>query len=182
MNNRKKLSFKVALGGVTAAISIILMIVAGVTTSLVYAIPMIAGAFLMVLVVEFGAGFAGLVYVAVSIISLLILGNKEAAVMYVAFFGYYPIIKSFIEKYLRRKIPCWIIKYLIFNVAMVAAYFIVTKIFMISFDDLEAFGKFALPLLLLAGNVLFFMYDILLTRLVSIYIYKWRKSVKRVFK
>ncbi len=181
MNSRKKLSFKVALGGITAAISIILMVVAGVTTSLVYAIPMIAGAFLMVLVVEFGKGFAGLVYVAVSIISMLVLGNKEAAIMYVAFFGFYPVIKGLLESHL-KKIPCWIVKYLIFNVSMIVSYFVVSKIFMISFDDMEIFGKYAMPLLLGAGNILFAVYDIMLTRLISVYIYKWRKSVKRVFK
>jgi hypothetical protein len=53
---------------------------------------------------------------------------------------------------------------------------------MISFEDVESFGKLALPLLLFAGNVLFVMYDIVLTRLVSIYLYRWRKFVKRVFK
>lgn len=181
MNNRKKLSFKVAVGGIIAALSLLLMMVAGVTTSLVYAIPMITGALLMVLVIEFGAGFAGLEYLAISIISMLLLGNKEAAVMYVAFFGYYPIIKSFIEKYC-NKIISWIIKYVIFNVSMIVAYFVVSKIFMISFDDLEIFGKFALPILLFMGNILFAMYDIMLTRLVTIYLYRWQKYLKRMFK
>ena len=73
--------------------------------------------------------------------------------MYVAFFGYYPIIKSFIEKK-SRKISAWIIKYLIFNVSMVVAYFVVSKIFMITFDDLEGFGKYAMSVLLLIGNIL----------------------------
>ena len=181
MNNRKKLSFKVALGGVIAALSLLLMLVAGVTTSLVYAIPMITGAFLMVLVIEFGAGFAGLEYLAISIISMLLLGNKEAAIMYVAFFGYYPIIKSFIEKYM-GKILSWIVKYVIFNISMVVAYFVVSKIFMITFDDMEVFGKYALLILLLAGNILFVVYDIMLTRLVTIYVYRWQKYIKRVFK
>lgn len=181
MNKRKQISFKVALGGVTAALSVLLMIAAGLTSTLVYAIPMLTGALLMVLVIELGSGFATAVYVAVSVISLLILGNKEAAVMYVAFFGYYPIIKSFLEKHL-KSVLCWIIKYIIFNVAMVASYFAVTKIFMISFEDVEAFGKWALPLLLLAGNVVFAMYDVLLTRLVTIYFYRWQKYIKRVFK
>ncbi|MBO5333022.1 MAG: hypothetical protein J6B37_02785 [Clostridia bacterium] len=181
MNGRKKLSFKVALGGVIAALSLLLMLVAGVTTSLVYAIPMITGAFLMMLVIEFGARFAVLEYIAISIISLLLLGNKEAAIMYVAFFGYYPIIKSFIEKIPRKTIG-WIIKYLIFNVSMVVAYFVVSKIFMITFDDLEGFGKYAMPVLLLIGNILFVLYDIMLTRLVTLYIYKWQKYVKRMFK
>jgi hypothetical protein len=181
MNKRMIISVKVALGGVIAALSLLLMILAGVTSTLVYAIPMITGALLMMLVVEFGQGFASLIYVAVSILSLLILGNKEAAIMYIAFFGYYPILKSILERHIKGFI-CWIVKYLIFNVAMIASYFIVTKIFMISFEDIESFGKFALPLLLLAGNVLFVMYDIVLTRLVSIYLYRWRKFVKRVFK
>ncbi len=181
MNNRKKLSFKVALGGVIAALSLLLMLVAGVTTSLVYAIPMITGAFLMVLVIEFGPGFAGLEYLAISIISMLLLGNKEAAIMYIVFFGYYPIIKSFIEKS-KSKIISWVIKYIIFNISMVVAYFVVSKIFMITFDDLEGFGEFAMPLLLCAGNVLFVLYDIMLTRLVTIYLYRWQKYIKRVFK
>lgn len=181
MNKRKILSFKVALGGVIAALSLLLMILAGVTSTLVYAIPMITGTLLMMLVVEFGQGFATMIYIAISILSLLILGNKEAAVMYVAFFGYYPILKSLLEKHMRGFV-CWIVKYLIFNVAMITSYFIVTKIFMISFEDVEAFGKYALLLLLLAGNVLFVLYDIVLTRLVSIYLYKWRKYIKRVFK
>lgn len=181
MNSRKQISSKVALGGVAAALSIILMAIAGVTSTLVYAIPMFVGALLMVLVIELGAGFATAIYVAVSIISLLILGNKEAAIMYVAFFGYYPIIKSFLEKHFKN-VLCWVIKYIIFNVAMVASYFVITKIFMISFDDIESFGKWALLLLLLAGNVVFLMYDVLLTRLVTIYLYRWRKYIKRVFK
>ena len=181
MNKRKQISFKVALGGVTAALSVLLMVIAGMTSTLVYAIPMFTGALLMVLVIELGKGFATAVYVAVSIISLLILGNKEAAVMYIAFFGYYPIIKSLLEKYFRTAL-CWIIKYIIFNVAMVVSYFAVTKIFMISFEDVEAFGKWGLGLLLLAGNVVFAMYDVLLTRLVTIYFYKWQKYIKRVFK
>ena len=142
---------------------------------------MITGALLMMLVVEFGQGFASLIYVAVSIISLLILGNKEAAIMYIVFFGYYPILKSILEKYIKGFV-CWVVKYLIFNVAMILSYFIVTRIFMISFDDIESFGEFALPLLLLAGNVLFVMYDVVLTRLVSIYLYRWRKHIKRVFR
>ena len=181
MNKRKALSFKVALGGVVAALSLLFMILAGVTSTLVYAIPMITGALLMMLVVEFGHGFATLIYVAVSVLSLLLLGNKEAAIMYVAFFGYYPIIKSILEKHIRSFV-CWIVKYLIFNVAIVSSYFITTRIVMISFEDIEALGKFALPLLLLAGNVLFVIYDIMLTRLVSVYLYRWRKSIKRVFK
>lgn len=181
MNKRKILASKVALGGVTTALSMVFMLIAGVTSTLVYAIPMFVGALLIVLVIETGKGFATAVYIAVSVLSLLVLGNKEAAIMYVAFFGYYPILKGIIEQYFKSFL-CWIIKYIVFNMAMVVAYFTITKIFMISFEDVASFGKWALPLLLLAGNVVFAMYDVLLTRLITIYFYRWQKYFKRVFK
>lgn len=181
MNKRKNLASKVALGGVTTALSMVFMLLAGVTSTLVYAIPMFVGALLIVLVIETGKGFATAVYIAVSILSLLVLGNKEAAIMYVAFFGYYPILKGVIEQH-SKSVLCWVIKYVVFNIAMVIAYFTVTKIFMISFEDIKSFGKFALPLLLFAGNIVFAMYDVLLTRLITIYFYRWQKYFKRVFK
>ncbi len=181
MNKRKQLTFKVSLGGIVSALSLVLMILSGITMSLEYAIPMITGALLMMLVVEFGKGFAGIIYIVVGVLSLLLLGNKEPAIMYVMFFGYYPIIKSILEKHF-KKIACWTLKYLVFNVSMIASYFVVTRIFMIPFDDMDTFGKFGLLLLLFAGDIIFPLYDVLLTRLVSIYIYKWQKHIKRVFK
>ena len=181
MDSMKAKSIKIALGGVIAALSVVLMMTSGVITSLGYTVPMIAGLLLMVLVMEFGTRFTFLVYIAVSIISIFILGNKESAILYISFFGYYPIIKSIFEKKL-KKILCWVCKYIVFNIAMCAFYFITSKILMISYDDVEFLGKYSLLLLLAAGNILFLMYDILLTRLITIYIFKWRKNFKRMFK
>ena len=177
----KTKSIKIALGGVIAALSVVLMMTSGVVSSLGYAVPMIAGLLLMVLVMEFGTRFTFLVYIAVSIISMFVLGNKESAILYISFFGYYPIIKSIFEKKLKN-ILCWVCKYIVFNIAMCVFYLITSKIFMISYDDVEFLGKYSLLLLLAAGNILFLMYDILLTRLITIYIFKWRKKIKRMFK
>lgn len=181
MRDNKFRSFKVAFGGIIAALSIVLMFSTGLIPTLTYAIPAIAGALLMTIVIEISPVFAGAIYIAVSILSLLIVADKEAAVMYAAFFGYYPIIKSFIEKHTNKTLS-WIIKYFLFNIAMISSYFVVAKIFMITFDDIDFLGKFALPILLLAGNIVFALYDIALTRLVTAYLIGWRKYVKRVFK
>ena len=181
MRKNKERSFKAAFGGIIAALSIVLMFLTGIIPTLTYAIPAICGALLMAIVIEITSRFAGLVYVAVSILSLLMVADKEAAVMYAAFFGYYPIIKSFIEKKTNNGLS-WIIKYAIFNVSMIASYFVVSKVFMITFDDIDSFGKFAMPLLLFLGNIVFAVYDIALTRLVTAYMMSWRKYIKRVFK
>ena len=181
MRKNKERSFKAAFGGIIAALSIVLMFLTGVIPTLTYAIPAICGALLMTIVIEISSGFAGLVYVAVSILSLLVVADKEAAVMYAAFFGYYPIIKSFIEKKTNNALS-WVIKYVIFNISMIASYFVVSKVFMITFDDIDSLGKWAMPLLLLLGNIVFAIYDIALTRLVTAYLISWRKYIKRVFK
>lgn len=181
MRDNKLRSFKAAFGGIIAALSIVFMFSTGIIPTLTYAIPAICGALLMAIVIEINPAFAGAIYVAVSILSLLIVADKEAAVMYAAFFGYYPIIKSFIEKKAGR-VTSWIIKYAIFNIAMIASYFIVAKVFMISFDDIDFLGKWALPALLFVGNLVFALYDVALTRLVTAYLIKWQKYIKRVFK
>ena len=181
MRDNKFRSFKAAFGGIIAALSIVLMFSTGLIPTLTYAIPAICGAFLMAVVIEISPAFASAIYVAVSILSLLVVADKEAAVMYAAFFGYYPIIKSFIERK-TGKIASWVIKYIIFNIAMVVSYFIVAKVFMISFDDIDFLGKWALPGLLFVGNIVFVLYDIALTRVVTAYLIRWQKYIKRVFK
>lgn len=181
MRDNKIRSFKAAFGGIIAALSIVFMFSTGIIPTLTYAIPALSGALLMAVVIEISPAFAGAIYLAVSILSLLVVADKEAAVMYVAFFGYYPIIKSFIERKTNKTIS-WIIKYIIFNISMVASYFVVAKVFMISFDDIEFLGKWALPGLLFVGNLVFALYDVALTRLVTAYLIRWQKYVKRVFK
>ncbi len=181
MNKNKFNSFKIALGGIISALSIVLMFLTGIIPTLTYAIPAIAGGLLIMVVIEISPKFASAVYVAISILSLLVVADKEAAVMYAIFFGYYPILKSFIEKKLSG-IYAWLIKYIIFNIAIVSSYLVVSKIFMISYDDINSFGKFAIPVMLLVCNFVFAVYDVALTRIVSTYIYNWRKYIKRVFK
>lgn len=181
MNNSKFNSFKVAFGGVISALSIVLMFSTGIFSTLTYAVPAVAGALLILIVIEISPKFAGAVYFAVAVLSLLVVADKEAAVMYAMFFGYYPIIKGFIEKHLKNVLS-WIIKFAVFNVSVISAYFVVSKVFMISFDDLESFGKWALPIFLILCNIVFALYDIALTRLISAYLFSWRKYVRRMFK
>lgn len=181
MNKIKYRSFKAAVGGIIAALSIILMFSTGIIPTLTYAVPAIAGALLIVLVIEIGSGFAFSVYIAVGILSLFLVADKEAAVMYVAFFGYYPIIKAFLEKHLKNFL-CWIVKYFIFNVSILASYIVVLYVFAISYDDMGVFGEYAAFVLLAMGNAVFFVYDIALTRLVSAYLFRWQKYIKKLFK
>ena len=176
-----KQSSKTAFGGILTALSVVLMFLTGVIPFLTFALPALAGALLILIVMEIGSKWALCVYAAVSILSLLVVADKEAAMMYAAFFGYYPVIKSFLESKLPRVFE-WIVKFLIFNAAMVLAYLVIIFVFGMPLDEMEEFGRYSVPILLGMGNVVFFVYDIALTRVIGAYLHRWRKSFHRLFK
>ena len=180
MKNLNK-SSKTALGGIIAAISVVLMFLTSVIPTLTYAVPAAAGLLLLIMVIEIDKKWATVVYVAVSILSGLLIADKEAATMYIAFFGYYPIIKLPIEKHINRYL-CWVVKMIIFNASVLASYFMLIYVFNLSLDDFGEFTKIGLILLYIAFNVVFVIYDIALSRLICAYLNKWQKHFRRIFK
>ena len=174
-------SRSVAFGGMIAALSIGIMMLTGAVTVLIYSTPIIVGLLLTLIVIEIGKKWALLVYIAVSVLSLLFVAEKEAAIIYVAFFGYYPILKPILENIKLRPIE-WMLKFLIFNVSVVSAYYVLINFFGIKISS-ESFTFETMALILLVlGNVLFLVYDIAFTRLVSVYIKIWRKHVHKFLK
>ena len=174
-------SSKTALGGIISALSVLLMFLTAVIPFMTYAVPLIAGTLLVLMVREVGSGWAFAVYAAVSLLAVFIIPDKEAATFYVAFFGYYPIIKPHIEKRLPKALQ-WIIKYLIFNLACVAGVALTIYVFGIPFDETGKLGKYGVYIALALANVTFLFYDILLDKLIYLYDKRWRKSFLRIFK
>ena len=125
-------SAKTAIGGMVTALSVVILMPTALDL-FVYALPAMAGMLTMFCVVELNRKWSIGVYTAVSLISLLLVPNKEAAIMYVAFFGYYPIVKSVLESKL-PKIPEYICKFLIFNLSVICAYAVLIKLLGMPFD------------------------------------------------
>ncbi|MGN0463381.1 MAG: hypothetical protein ACI4GA_01595 [Acutalibacteraceae bacterium] len=175
-----KQSSKTAVCAMVAALSVIVMMLT-VIPVLTYTAPAFAGILLIIVVIEIDKKWAFGVYAAVSALGLLIATDKEAAAMYLVFFGYYPIIKAVLES----RLPRWaeiIIKFLIFNAAMVGCYFVLIKVLGMPMDDMNELGKYG-PLILLAlGNVVFLLYDFALTKLVIVYQMKWQDKFRKLFK
>lgn len=175
-------SSKTALGGMIAALSVTIMLSTAVIPYLTYALPAMAGVLLVLMVIEINKSWALCTYVAVSILSFLILPDKEAAMMYCAFFGCYPVFKPFVESKIKNNIVCWIIKAAFFNIMAVAAYLIIINVFGIPLEEMDEYGKWGIPLLLGMGNVMFVLYDICITRMVTLYLHKWQKKFRKLFK
>lgn len=176
-----KQSSKCAIGGIVASLSLVLMISAAVFPFLELALPAVAGALVIFMVVEVDKKWAFGVYATVAILAMLLVANKEVSVMYLAFFGYYPILKAIIEGKLPNVIG-WAVKILSFVATMVAAYWLMMKFMGVTIDEMEEFGFAAIPMLLGLGAFAFVMYDIALTKFITVYMVKWRKYFKRYFK
>ncbi len=174
-------SGKIALGGLLTALGVVLMFLTGLIPIGTYALPAIAGVLLIVAVIEIGAKWAWMIYAAVAVLSLLFAADKEAALLYVLFFGYYPVLKSFLER-ISNKIFAWISKFAVFNVAVVACFFLAVNFLQLPEESFTVFGIYLPWVFLILGNVVFLIYDIALSGLVATYVEKLHHRVTKTLK
>lgn len=170
-------SKKVAFGGIIAALSLALMLLTGIVPFGTYAFPCFAGILLAAIVIEFGFRWAVLVYVSVSLLSVFFVASKEAVLYYILILGCYPMLKSLFEK-IRIKWLSLLVKFIFFNTVAVGAFFISIYILSIPVESFYLF-EINLPVLFLAfANVVFFIYDLCVSRLIGAYINVWRNKLK----
>lgn len=174
-------SGKIALVGLLTALGVVLMFLTGLIPIGTYALPAIAGVLLIVAVIEIGAKWAWMIYAAVAVLSLLFAADKEAALLFVLFFGYYPVLKSFLER-ISNKVLSWISKFAVFNVAVVACFFLAVNFLQLPEDSFTVFGIYLPWVFLILGNAVFLIYDIALSGLVATYVEKLHHRVTKTLK
>ena len=175
---KNKLAFRISLGGIITAICLAMMFCTGMLPTLDYAIPAFAGFLMVIMIVETGTKWAIITYAAVSVLCFLMTPNYEAILLFVLFMGYYPILKFYLDHW-RSKPLAWLIKFVVFNAAMVLFYFIfvylITSVDL--FEGLERFGKYAAVVMLFLANVVFLVYDFALGQLINLYVNWFRKKI-----
>ncbi len=174
-----KQNTKITLCGITVALSVVIML-GGYFPYLTYAIPALAGLLTMVLVIEIDYRWALLSYIASSLL-VFITAEPESKLMYICFFGFYPIIKSLIEKINKQALE-WILKLLVFNISIILIYFIFAGLFDVSFDDFGTLGIYGEIIFLVLCNIVFVVYDFAVSRIAVTYIYRLHPKVKKILK
>ncbi|MBC8585019.1 hypothetical protein [Youxingia wuxianensis] len=174
-----KKSTQVAIGGLTAALCLLLMFMTGLIPFSSYVFPAMAGIVLIVVREENGAGTAWLTYVVISILSLLIVPDRQAVMLFILFLGYYPIVKPVVEKF--PKPLAYVVKFIFFNVAIIAFYYVVIYVFGIPdlLEDFGNFGKYTAYVALGMADFTFFVYDFLLSNMEHIYLHWFRPKILR---
>lgn len=176
--NSRQMSGKMAFCGLMVALAASLMFTGGLVPVLTYCAPMVAGVLLLPILLEYGKKAAWTAYAAVSLITLFVGIDKEAAFFFL-FLGYYPILKWDVDR-IKRKPARVLIKLLIFNVAIVAMYCVLG--FLLNMDALvEEFtqmGTVLLAAFVVLMNVCMFLYDRLLSPLVVLYVKRLRPRLR----
>ena len=151
---------RIAIGGMLAAIAVVIMCLGGFIPVATYISPMLCSMTQFVVFRFCGRRIAWTWYVAVSLLTLFLCPDKEAAMVFLAL-GYYPLIKPVLDRCRVR----FLIKVLFFNIAILLAY--VVLIYLMGMEDVAAenmeFGLIGLIIILLMGNVAFFLLDKFLT-------------------
>lgn len=157
MRNQSK---TMALGGILAALAVVIMAMGGMIPIATYVCPMLCMVLLNVVLLYCGRRVAWAWYGAVAVLGLLLGPDKEAAAVFL-FLGYYPVVKPKLD-IMKGK---WIWKLLLFNVSMVALYSILIRLMGLEAvtGESENLGSALLVVLLLMGNVTFLALDRLLT-------------------
>ena len=154
-----KKSYPVALGGVLAALAVVIMTLGCLIPVATYVSPMLCGVLLLFVKQSCGNTIGWTWYGAVSVLSLLLSPDKEAASVFIAL-GYYPIIQPYLE---RSKLK-WLWKLLFFNAVTILLYLILIYLFGMQqvVSEFAELGKIGLVITLILGNISFIMLDRLL--------------------
>ena len=157
-NNMSKL---MALGGMMAALAVVIMSLGGMIPLATFVCPMLCILLLQFVLKACGSRIAWAWYGAVALLSLLLGPDKEAAAVFV-FLGYYPIIKPWLE---RQKLS-WLLKLIFFNTVILLMYWLLMNLFGMAelAQEFQEAGTVLTVVTLALGNVTFFMLDVILGR------------------
>ena len=174
-------SSKAALCGIISALGVVILLSTYLSPFLVYTAPAFAGLLLLIILSEIGYKWAIGSYFTISVLSFFIISDKEASVFFIMLFGFYPILGYFLSQKIQSKLIGYLIKFPVFNISCAASYFLCTYVFGIDSDELFSDGIIFFILFIVLLNVFFFVYDILVIRLMELYRIKFRKRLRKLF-
>ena len=152
----------VALGGMLAALALVIMCLGGLIPVATYVCPVLCMLLLAFVLGLCGKRIAWAWYSAVMLLCLLMAPDKEAASVFV-FLGYYPIIKPWMDQ--RKLSFLW--KLVLFNAAIFAMYTLLIHLFGLTniSEDFAELGAVMTAVTLVLGNITLFLFDLNLTLL-----------------
>jgi hypothetical protein len=159
---RRNHAAPIALGGVFAALAIVIMCMGGLIPVATFVCPAVCILLLETVRQNCSNRIGWAWYGAVSILAVLLGPDKEAAAVF-AFLGWYPIVKPYLEKWPLSLM--W--KLLFFNIALAVMYWLLLSVFGLAeiAQEYAEFGLISGAIMVLLGNATFVLLDLLLNKI-----------------
>ncbi len=166
---------KIALCGVLCGLAVVVLLLGGLFSLAVYCAPLLAMAALLPVLEEYGPGSAGAAYGAVAILALLLVPDRETALVYV-FFGWYPILRPRIAAL--PSLPVRLVCRLgVCGLSMFFLYGVTIRLLGLTAVTEELGGGWLTAAPAVMGCAVFLLLDLALGRLTVL----WRRKLRRRF-
>lgn len=159
-NGIRRTSRAMAVCGLTAALSLVLMTVGSAFGVLTYVCPMLAGFLLLGVREKFGVRYALTLWAAIGLLAAMLVPEAEMAALFLGVFGWYPAAKPALDKF--PGLLSWTVKLLTVNGAALLVY---GGLFFVLGLETGTEGPLDWAVLLILANLVFFCYDRCLDRL-----------------
>lgn len=159
---------KLALNAILLALGVVLLYIASLLPTMKIGLCAVAGLLVAVSVISSGIGVGFVVYASTTFLSFLFL--PQMVLLYALMFGIYPLIKSLAERVKGRWVP-WLIKLASCNIMLTAIFFLASGV--LPFDIAPRLAIFYL-----GANVVFILYDIAFSGLITFFLHRFGKYLK----
>ena len=148
MKNTRKL----AAGAMMSALCVVIMLLGAVIDLGTYAAALLAGVAMIPYGQKYGYRYQLMVFNVSAALSFMLVPNIEQNLMYLGFYGWYPILRESLEKL--PIISKYIAKFFIFNVCFISIEALVMLVFVP-----ESMGSVLFVIFIITANVTYFAYD-----------------------
>ncbi len=179
---------KISLAALMAALGVVMMYLGSLLQVLDLTAVALAALLVVLARIELGSPYDWLVYGVTGVLSLMLMGgfNLFAPAFYLLYGGMYPILKAYFEKLPKALIiTAKTVYFLVVCFVMVAGAYLFTTWLTGADFFTEGFSAYTYPLLFalyVLAVFVSFVYDMLLTQLIVIYMRRVRPKIASVFR
>jgi len=159
-----------AVGGILLALSVITLYMQALFPIADFTLYMISSFYISAIIIESGTSAGWIFYVASAVLAFIFVPNKIFLIPYILFFGYYGLIKYYIERLNRRPLEI-VLKLLCFNAALFISIGLFRELLLGGLD----LPDFPGAVIILVLEAAFIAYDYFYTLVIDFY----RKRIRR---
>ena len=163
---------KLALASVFCALSVVISVI-GCVFDMVDLVACTGASLIVALSrIELRGKYPYLIYAVSGALLFLLFPSSTVTFYFILFFGYYPIIKSLLERL--RTLPSYILKFTVFNTAIIIIFILMSRLLIAEQAESELH---LLPILWVFANIFFAVYDFSLSVFITAYQKIYRKRL-----